>query len=145
MFMPAESLLDTALARDPGLADYAFTRNVVLATPTTLIMLLRTVAFSWRQEKLGADAAQIHALGRELHHRLATLGDHVSRLGGSLGKAVEHYNSAVSSLESRVLVSARKFSDLHVSGPELAPPAQIENAPRVIQAAELVNGHTRVS
>ncbi len=145
MFMPAESLLDTALARDPSLADYAFSRNVVLATPTTLILLLRTVAFSWRQEQLGANAAQIHALGRELHQRLATLGEHVGKLGASLGKAVEQYNSAVSSLESRVLVTARKFTDLHVSEHELSTPPQVETAPRLIQASELVNGNTRAN
>ena len=138
MFIPGEPLLDAALVRDPGLADYAFTRNVVLATPTTLITLLRTVAFSWRQEKLGAQAAQIHALGRELHVRLGTLGEHVERLGGSLGRAVEHYNGAVASLESRVLVTARKFTDLQ-SGPALDAPPQIEHTPRRVQAPELTD------
>ncbi len=136
LFIPGEPLLDAALARDPGLADYAFTRNVVLATPTTLITLLRTVAFSWRQEQLGAHAAQIHALGRELHVRLGTLGEHVERLGSSLGRAVEHYNGAVASLESRVLVTARKFTDLQ-SGPPLAVPPQIDHVPRRPQSPEL--------
>lgn len=138
MFVPGEPLLDAALVRDPGLADYAFSRNVVLATPTTLITLLRTVAFSWRQETLGAHAAQIHALGRELHIRLGTLGDHVERLGSSLGRAVEHYNGAVASLESRVLVTARKFTDLQ-TGPPLDVPAQIEHVPRRVQAPELLD------
>jgi DNA recombination protein RmuC len=139
MFIPGEPLLDAALARDPGLADHAFSRNVVLATPTTLITLLRTVAFSWRQETLGAHAAQIHALGRELHVRLGTLGEHVERLGSSLGRAVEHYNGAVASLESRVLVTARKFTDLQ-SGPPLAEPTQVDHLPRRVQAPELLDG-----
>ena len=137
LFIPGEPLLDAALVRDPELADYAFSRNVVLATPTTLITLLRTVAFSWRQEQLGANAAQIHALGRELHLRLGTLGEHVDRLGSSLGKAVEHFNGTVASLESRVLVTARRFTDLQV-GPDLQPPPQIEHTPRRVQAPELV-------
>lgn len=137
MFIPGEPLLDAALVRDPGLADYAFSRNVVLATPTTLITLLRTVAFSWRQEQLGADAARIHQLGRELHLRLATLGEHVERLGSSLGKAVEQYNGTVASLESRVLVTARKFTDLQ-AGPPLTAAPQIERTPRRVQAPELV-------
>ena len=141
MFIPGEPLLDAALVRDPELVDYAFSRNVVLATPTTLITLLRTVAFSWRQEKLGASAAQIHALGRELHVRLGTLGEHVERLGSSLGKAVEHYNGTVASLESRVLVTARKFTDLQ-AGPELTPAPQIEHTPRRIQAVELLEPGT---
>lgn len=138
MFVPGEPLLDAALVRDPGLSDYAFSRNVVLATPTTLITLLRTVAFSWRQETLGAHAAQIHSLGRELHIRLATLGEHVERLGSSLGRAVEHYNGAVASLESRVLVTARKFTDLQ-TGPQLDAPPQIDHVPRRIQAPELLD------
>jgi DNA recombination protein RmuC len=139
MFLPGEPLLDAALARDPGLADYAFSRNVVLATPTTLITLLRTVAFSWRQEQLGASAARIHALGRELHGRLGVLGEHLDRLGSSLGRAVEHYNGTLSSLESRVLVTARRFSDLQ-GLPEIPEPTQIEHIPRKPQAVELVGG-----
>ena len=139
MFLPGEPLLDAALARDPGLSDYAFSRNVVLATPTTLITLLRTIAFSWRQESLGASAARILDLGRELHGRLATLGEHVDRLGGSLTRTVQHYNASVASLESRVLVTARKFSDVHL-GAEIPTPAQVETVPRQVAAAELVDG-----
>ena len=112
MFLPGEPMLDAALSADPSLTEYAFSRNVVIATPTTLITLLRTVAFSWRQERLSASAEQILALGRELHERLATVGTHLARLGGSLDRAVEAYNVAIGSLESRVLVSARRFTDL---------------------------------
>ncbi|AZI57401.1 DNA recombination protein RmuC [Nakamurella antarctica] len=139
MFIPGEPLLDAALVRDPGLLDYAFSRNVVIATPTTLITLLRTVAFSWRQEKLGASAAQIHTLGADLYKRLSTMGEHLDKLGVSLGKAVQSYNSTVSSLESRVLVTARKFADLGVAPVEIPLLSQVEIAPRQPQAVELVN------
>ena len=138
MFVPGEPLLDAALQRDPELIDYAFRHNVVLATPTTLITLLRTVAFSWRQERLSASAAQIHTLGRELHERIGVLGDHLQRLGGSLAKSVEHFNGTVASLESRVLVTARRFSDLQ-GAPELPEIEQIELAPRRPQAPELTD------
>ncbi len=143
MFIPGEPLLDAALVRDPGLSDYAFSRNVVMATPTTLITLLRTVAFSWRQEQLGANAAEIHALGKDLYKRLSTMGDHLGKLGLSLGKAVESYNSTVSSLESRVLVTARKFGDLGISSNPISTPQQVEFAPRYPQSPELVTDQTR--
>ncbi len=132
MFVPGEPLLDAAMTIDPGLTEYAFSRNVVIATPTTLIALLRTVAFTWRQERLSESAAAIHSLGLELHGRLATLGAHFSRLGVNLDRAVESYNAAVGSVESRVLVTARRFADLGVgtgrpadprSGPDDATPS----------------------
>jgi DNA recombination protein RmuC len=133
LFVPGEPLLDAALAVDPGLADYAFARNVVMATPTSLIGLLRTVAHVWRQERLSASAAQVHELGRDLHRRLGTLATHLSTLGTSLDKAVRAYNGTVRSLESRVLVSARKLADLGVTGEELPSPAQIDTTPLVPQ------------
>ncbi|HEY7816510.1 MAG TPA: DNA recombination protein RmuC, partial [Nakamurella sp.] len=133
LFVPGEPLLDAALAIDPRLADYAFARNVVMATPTSLIGLLRTVAHVWRQERLSASAAQVHELGRDLHRRLGTLATHLATLGTSLDKAVRAYNGTVRSLESRVLVSARKLADLGVTGEELPSPAQIDTAPLVPQ------------
>jgi DNA recombination protein RmuC len=139
LFVPADPFLDAALQRDPSLLEHAFTRNVVLATPATLIALLRTVAFSWRQEALARNAAAVHELARELYGRLATLGDHVSKLGSSLSGAVTAYNKAVGSLESRVLVSARKLAEMGVSDEELPVPAQIEIAPRQPQAPELLD------
>jgi DNA recombination protein RmuC len=137
LFVPADPFLDAALQRDPSLMEHAFARNVVLATPATLVALLRTVAYSWRQEALARNALAVHSLARELYGRLATLGDHVSKLGSSLSGAVTAYNRAVGSLESRVLVSARKLAEMGVSDEELAVPAQVEVAPRQPQAPEL--------
>ena len=139
LFVPADPFLDAALQRDPSLMEHAFARNVVLATPATLIALLRTVAYSWRQEALARNAVAVHGLARELYGRLSTLGEHVGKLGGALGGAVTAYNKAVGSLESRVLVSARKLADLGVSGDQLETPPQVEVAPRQPQAPELVD------
>jgi DNA recombination protein RmuC len=130
LFVPAESFLAAALETDGSLIEHAAARQVVLATPTTLIALLRTVAHGWTHEALADQAREIHRLGRELHGRLASLGGHLDQLGRSLGAAVGHYNQAVGSLESRVLVSARRFGDL----PE---PRQVESAPRAVAHADL--------
>ncbi|MGA5301604.1 DNA recombination protein RmuC [Nucisporomicrobium flavum] len=139
LFVPADPFLDAALQRDATLMEHAFSRNVVLATPATLVALLRTVAYSWRQEALARNALAVHGLARELYGRLATLGDHVGKLGASLSGAVTAYNRAVGSLESRVLVSARKLAEMGVSDEELAVPAQVELTPRQPQAPELLD------
>ncbi|MET3806708.1 DNA recombination protein RmuC [Nakamurella sp. UYEF19] len=136
MFVPGEPLLDAAMTVDPGLTEYAFSRKVVITTPTTLIALLRTVAFTWRQERLSESAEAIHALGLELHGRLATLGSHFSRLGNGLERAVDSYNSAVGSIESRVMVTARRFTDLGVSTLDLPSPEPVLTTPRRPQAPE---------
>jgi DNA recombination protein RmuC len=143
LFVPADPFLDAALQHDPTLMEHAFARNVVLATPATLIALLRTVAFSWRQESLAENAVAVHNLARELYGRLSTLGDHVGKLGGALGAAVTAYNRAVGSLESRVLVSARKLAEMGVSNDELPAPAQVELTPRQPQAPELFDEAAR--
>ncbi|HEX5200382.1 MAG TPA: DNA recombination protein RmuC [Actinoplanes sp.] len=137
LFVPADPFLDAALRHDPTLMEHAFRRNVVLATPATLVALLRTVAYSWRQEELARNAAEVHSLARELYGRLATLGDHVGKVGTALGGAVTAYNKAVGSLESRVLVSARKLAEMGVAREELPTPPQVEVAPRQPQAPEL--------
>lgn len=137
LFVPADPFLDAALQRDPTLLEHAFSRDIVLATPATLVALLRTVAYSWRQEALARNAVAVHSLAQELYGRLGTLGEHVTKLGSSLGGAVTAYNRAVGSLEARVLVSARKLADLGVSDTELATPPQVEVAPRQVQAPEL--------
>jgi DNA recombination protein RmuC len=135
LFVPGEPLLDAALAVDPGLSEHAFGRNVVIATPTSLIALLRTIAFTWRQERLSASAAEVHALGRELHGRLGTVVGHLTGLGAGLERAVQSYNQTVRSMETRVLVSARRFTDLGVTGEELPVPEQVDLLPRRPQAA----------
>ena len=115
--MPADAFLDAALREDPTLLERAFDQNVVLATPSTLVALLRTIAYTWRQEALAANAAEVHKLGRELYQRLSTMGGHIDKLGRSLSSAVGDYNKTVSSLESRVFVTARKMVDLKVIDP----------------------------
>ena len=125
LFVPAESFLAAALETDAGLIEYAAARQVVLATPTTLIALLRTVAHGWSHEALADQAREIHRLGRELHERLASMNGHLDQLGRSLNAAVGHYNTAVGSLESRVLVSARRFGDLPA-------PRQVESQVRSV-------------
>ena len=138
LFVPGESFLSAALEAEETLLEYAAGRKVVLATPTTLIALLRTVAYAWTQEALTDKARDIHELGRELHERLATMGGHLDRLGRSLSAAVGSYNKAVGSLETRVLVSARKFTDLEVSQDELVTPGVVSEAARPLTAAELL-------
>ncbi len=126
LFVPAESFLSAALESDPDLIEHAAKRQVVLATPTTLIALLRTVAHGWSHEALSTQAAEIHRLGRDLHHRLGTFSGHLDQVGRSLNTAVGHFNAAVGSLESRVLVGARRFSDLGVTDDALASPRAVE-------------------
>ncbi len=130
LFVPGEPLLDAALAVDPGLSEHAFGRNVVIATPTSLIALLKTIAFTWRQERLSTSATEIHALGRELHGRLGTVAGHLTGLGGSLDRAVQAYNLTVRSMESRVLVTARRFTDLGVTGEQIGSPEPVDTVPR---------------
>lgn len=138
LFVPAEAFLSAALDNESDLLEYAATRNVVLATPTTLIALLRTVAHGWRHETLAQRVAEVQQLGQELHARLGTMGDHVSKLGRSLGAAVQAYNQAVGSLEGRVLVTARKFTDLGVVEHPVGGLQQLDRMPRELAAPELL-------
>jgi DNA recombination protein RmuC len=141
LFVPGESFLSAALESEPSLLEHAAERRVVLATPTTLIALLRTVAHGWTQEALAAKAQDIHRLGRELHDRLGTMTGHLDRVGRSLGAAVTSYNQAVGSLETRVMVSARRLAELEVTDEELASPRPVEAAPRGPTADDLVGDH----
>ncbi len=111
LYLPAESFFSAALQMDPMLIEAGAAQNIIIATPTTLIAILRAVAHSWKQEALSKNAEEIARLGQELHERLQVLSDHWSKVGRSLGTAVESYNQAVSSMESRVMVSARKLKD----------------------------------
>ncbi|HEU4512568.1 MAG TPA: DNA recombination protein RmuC [Nocardioidaceae bacterium] len=139
LFVPGESFLSAALEAEPGLLEYAASRQVVLSTPTTLIALLRTVAYAWTQEALADKARDIHTLGRELYDRLGVMGGHLDRLGRSLTAAVTSYNKAVGSLETRVLVSARRFTEMEVSDVELSSPAPVTEAARPLSAPELLD------
>lgn len=139
LFVPGESFLSAALEAEPGLLEYAAGRQVVLATPTTLIALLRTVAYAWTQEALADRARDIHQLGRDLYDRLGVMGGHLDKLGRSLTSAVGSYNKAVGSLETRVLVSARKFEEMEVSDRDLPTPAVVTEAVRPLTAAELLD------
>lgn len=136
LFVPAESCLAVALEADRDLIEYAAEQQVVLASPTTLIALLRTVAHGWRHEALADQAREIHRLGRDLHDRLGTLSGHLDQVGRSLNAAVGHYNSAVGSLESRVLVAARRFRELKVTDDELAAPRQVESRVRAVPSPD---------
>ena len=144
LFLPAESFLSSALEVRPDLLEYAFARDVVIATPTTLLALLRTIAHTWRQESAATNAREVQKLARELHARLATLGSHLGRLGNALDTAVGAYNGTVGSLESRVLVSARRLATLGVveavddADSGLPTPRLVTSATRPVTAAELV-------
>ncbi len=137
LFVPAEPFLSAALDHDPSLLEHAFARQVVIATPNTLIALLRTVAYTWRQDALADNAQAVLAAGRELHQRLGVLGGHLTKVGSSLESSVRAYNQAIGSLESRILVTSRKFHDLKVVDESMNAPDTIDLAPRMPQAAEL--------
>ena len=126
MFLPAEVFLNAALEEDPTLLERAFEQNVVLATPATLVALLRTVAYTWRQERLADDAAQVFTAGRELHKRLSTLGKHLTTLGKRLNSTVEAYNAFNASLDSQLVTQARRFSALQGLEPGLSAPPPLE-------------------
>ena len=141
LFLPGEMFFSAALQSDPALIEDAAARKVILATPTTLIALLKAVAYGWRQEQLAENAQRISELGQELHERIATMASHLARLGGALGKAVEEFNNAARSMESRVLVSTRRFKELGVaSKKEVEELPVVEIAPRTLLLA--ANGDT---
>src|SRR3954452_11429846 len=132
LFVPGDQILAAALEADPDLYERAIRSQVLLAGPTSLIGLLRTIAYGWRQEALADNARAVGDLGRELHSRLVKMTEHIDKVGGALDSAVSHYNAAVGTLESRVLVSARRFAELAVTDEELPTPRQIDKVARQI-------------
>jgi DNA recombination protein RmuC len=138
LFLPGEVFFSAALEFDPQLIECGVEQNVIVATPTTLIALLRAVSYGWRQEQLARNAKEISDLGRDLYKRLSTLGGYVAAMGKHLAGATEAYNKVVGSLESRVLTSARKFKELGASGndDDIDDIAPVEVTPRVLQAPE---------
>ncbi|MBN4925650.1 DNA recombination protein RmuC [Hoyosella rhizosphaerae] len=137
LFIPGDPFLDGAMSADPDLLELAFSKNVILATPTTLVALLRTIAHTWKQEALSRDAAKIHQLGRDLYSRLGVLATHMDRLGGQLGKSVDAFNSTVSSMESRVLVTARKLHELPAFDSEPPSVNTVDTLPRGVSDPEI--------
>ncbi|GAA0483919.1 DNA recombination protein RmuC [Parasphingorhabdus litoris] len=132
MFVPGEHFLSAALEHEPTLWDHAFEKKVLLATPTNLVAIARTVAGVWRQEKMAAEAKQIGQLGKEMYDRLAVAGEHLKRMGSGLGSAVGNYNKFVGSFERNVMATGRKFAELNVETgkKELEPVAEVEALPR---------------
>ena len=145
MFLPGEAFFSAALERDPELIEFGAQQNVIPASPTTLIALLRAVAYGWRQEQVAEHARTIQRLGRDLHDRVRTVAGHLQALGAQLGKSVDAYNKAVGSLESRVLPGARKLRDLGAGGaseevPQLEP---VENLVRQMEMPALTSAGKR--
>ena len=132
MYIPGEHFLTAALEQDDGLWSWAFERRVLLATPTNLVAIARTVSSVWRQEKIAEEAAEIARLGKELHSRLATMGGHVARMGRNLELAMGAYNAFVGSLETQVMTQAKRFETLEVSSgaKEIEALPVVEGAPR---------------
>lgn len=139
LFLPGETFFSAALEQDPSLIEAGVEDRIILATPTTLIALLRAVAYGWRNEKLAENAREISDLGKELHKRLSDMAAHFAKLGKNLGGAVQSYNQAMGNLEHRVLVSARKFKDLgSVSeAAEISTLESLDHTPRDLQSLDM--------
>src|SRR5262245_39186537 len=142
MFLPGEMFFSAALEQDPALIEFGVERKVIPASPTTLIALLRAVAYGWQQEAMEENARKISDLGRNLYESLRTLGGHFDDLGTRLKSSLEAYNRAVGSLEGNVLVKARKFKELQAAngGEEIATLEVIDRVPRMLQSLELTDG-----
>lgn len=148
LFLPGEMFFSAALEFDPTLIETGVDNRVILATPTTLIALLRSVAYGWRQEAMEQNAQQISQLGRELYDRIAKLSSHFSNLGKSIGQVVQSYNASLGALESRVLVTARKFKQLEGLSEEKSPLVQhdlLDQVPRLPQSPEFRENQEIVS
>ncbi|MFP4156948.1 MAG: DNA recombination protein RmuC [Opitutales bacterium] len=125
LFVPNETIFSAALEQDPQLLELGVENKVILATPTTLIALLKAIAYGWQQEAIAREAKQIAALGRDLYERIGVVTGHFTKLGKSLDQSVGHYNKAISSVESRLLVTARKFEGLDSSNADALPETKV--------------------
>jgi DNA recombination protein RmuC len=135
MFVPGENFYAAAIERDPQLFEDAFRNKILIVTPTTLIALAKAIAVGWQQENIAENARKIADLGRELYRRLATMGEHVGRVGAGLESAVKHYNSFVASLESRVLPQGRRFQELEIGIKDALPePKPVETEIRTLRS-----------
>jgi DNA recombination protein RmuC len=139
MFLPGEAIFAQALDADPALIDDAARRGVMIATPTTLIAMLKTIGYAWSQESIADNAREIHQVATELYDRLATAGRHLDKVGRALATAVGSYNSYVGSLETRVLVSARRLRDLEVGSGPPRTGSPLTEGPRPLSAPELLS------
>ena len=139
MFLPGDHFYSAALQADPSLLEYGVEQRVLVATPVNLIGLLRAVAYGWRQESIAVNAKEISELGAELYKRIADLGGHWIELGRNLSRTVDAFNGAVGSLESRVLVSARRFRELGAasSAADIAVLEPVEKAPRSLKVLDI--------
>lgn len=145
LFVPGEAFLAPALDRAPDLLEYALSKRVHIATPTTLITMLRTASYAWQQAALSRNARAVFDLGRELYERLGTLGEHLDELGRSLSNAVRSYNRTVGSVEGRVLVTARRLADLGLVDDTLEHPQSVEDTTRALSAAEFLAKQPRAA
>lgn len=139
MFIPGETFVSAAAEADPGLIEYAFERKVLIATPTTLMALVKAIAYGWQQDTMAENAEEVQKVAKEIYDRLRVFADHLGRVGRSLSQSVENYNKAVGSLEGRVLPSTRKFEELGVvsaSADRIERPASVEQEPRHLTAHE---------
>ncbi|MEV5888636.1 DNA recombination protein RmuC [Nonomuraea fuscirosea] len=138
LFVPSDAFLQPALEKEPTLLEYASAKSVLITTPTSLIALLRTVAFAWTQAALQDNLKQVYELGRELYERLSSMGGHLNTLGRSLDRSVKAYNDTVGSMEGRVMVTARKFHTLKVVESQLVELKAAEQSTRPLGSPELL-------
>ncbi len=144
LFIPGEQFLSSALEQDPQLLEDALKNKVILATPTSIIALLRAVAFGWRQQSVADNAEKIRELGEDLYHRLATFAEHLQKLGKHLDASVDQFNKATRSLDRQVLSGARKFTEYGIEEKKKIPDLKvIENTPKV-NINHIVNSNNKI-